>query len=163
MQLVSKIFSLCGHDPLTSQMERQMDRQMTRNRKTALCTSASHDKNCKAILMQVGYFYVLLITYWSTGTVCWPMTVTFYFKCYWLNMYSVVHTALLLTVMAYFCLMTFWLMPSVLWCCWLGCRKSIWPAKNWVVGCWCGYLSGVRCKFAYGPADATAIHYLLLQ
>jgi len=26
-----------------------------------------------------------------------------------------------------------------------------------------GYLSGVRCIFAYGPADATATHYLLLQ
>jgi len=25
------------------------------------------------------------------------------------------------------------------------------------------YLSGMRCKFAYGPADATATHYLLLQ
>ena len=24
-------------------------------------------------------------------------------------------------------------------------------------------LSGVRCRFAYGPADATATHYLLLQ
>ena len=30
--------------------------------------------------------------------------------------------------------------------------------RNWVVGCWCGYLSGARCRlFAYGPADATAI------
>ena len=28
---------------------------------------------------------------------------------------------------------------------------------NWVMGCWCGYLSGVRCRLlAYGPADATA-------
>jgi len=28
--------------------------------------------------------------------------------------------------------------------------------KNWVMRCWHGYLSGVRCKwFAYGPADAT--------
>jgi len=27
-------------------------------------------------------------------------------------------------------------------------------------GCWCGYLSGVRCRFAYGPADATATHCL---
>ena len=35
--------------------------------------------------------------------------------------------------------------------------------KNWVVGCWHGYMSGVRCRFAYGSADATAIHYLLLQ
>ena len=35
--------------------------------------------------------------------------------------------------------------------------------KKWVVGCWCGYLSGARCKFAYGPADATATHCLSLQ
>jgi len=25
-----------------------------------------------------------------------------------------------------------------------------------VVGCWCGYVSGSRRRFAYGPADATA-------
>jgi len=34
-----------------------------------------------------------------------------------------------------------------------------------VMSCWCGYLSGARCRlFAYGPADATAIpkhHHLL--
>jgi len=30
-----------------------------------------------------------------------------------------------------------------------------------VVGCWRGYLSAVRCRLAYGPADAT--HCLLLQ
>jgi len=35
--------------------------------------------------------------------------------------------------------------------------------KNGVVGCWRGYLSGARCRLAYGPADATATHYLLLQ
>jgi len=29
--------------------------------------------------------------------------------------------------------------------------------KKWVMGCWCGYLPGLRCRlFAYGPADATA-------
>ena len=37
--------------------------------------------------------------------------------------------------------------------------------KNWVMRCWCGYLSGARCRlFAYGPADATTIpkpHHLL--
>ena len=28
---------------------------------------------------------------------------------------------------------------------------------NWVMRCWCGYLSGARCRLcAYGPADATA-------
>jgi len=50
-----------------------------------------------------------------------------------------------------------------LWHCWLGGRKGIQPVKSWVVGCWRGYLSGVRCRFAYGPAYATATHYLLLQ
>ena len=25
-------------------------------------------------------------------------------------------------------------------------RKSIWLVKNSVVRCWCGYLSGVKCK-----------------
>jgi len=29
--------------------------------------------------------------------------------------------------------------------------------KNWLMRCWCGYLSGARCRlYAYGPADATA-------
>jgi len=45
--------------------------------------------------------------------------------------------------------------PSVLWRCWLGGRKGIWPVKNWVVGCWHGYLSGARCRLAYSPADVS--------
>jgi len=32
-----------------------------------------------------------------------------------------------------------------------------------VLGYWHGYVSGSRCRFAYGPADATATPYLLLQ
>ena len=28
------------------------------------------------------------------------------------------------------------------------------------MGCWCGCLSGARCRLAYGPADATATHCL---
>ena len=29
--------------------------------------------------------------------------------------------------------------------------------KKCLIGCWCGYLSGARCRlFAYGPADAAA-------
>ena len=43
-------------------------------------------------------------------------------------------------------------LPSVLWCCWLGGRKGTEPAKHWVVGCWRGYLSGARCRLAYGSA-----------
>ena len=50
------------------------------------------------------------------------------------------------------------LTPSVHWCCWLSSRKGIWPVKNWVVGCWRGYLSWMRCRLAHGPADATATH-----
>ena len=43
-------------------------------------------------------------------------------------------------------------------------RQEGHPAcKNRVVRCWRGYLSGARCRLAYGPADATATHCLLLQ
>ena len=31
------------------------------------------------------------------------------------------------------------------------------------MGCLHGCLSGAKCRFAYGPADATASHCLLLQ
>jgi len=43
-------------------------------------------------------------------------------------------------------------------------RQERCPAcKNRLVGCLCGCLSGARCRLAYGPADATAAHCLLLQ
>ena len=43
-------------------------------------------------------------------------------------------------------------------------RQEGHPAcKKQVVGYWRGYLSGARCRLAYGPADATATHCLLLQ
>ena len=43
-------------------------------------------------------------------------------------------------------------------------RQEGHPAcKNRVVGCWRGYLSGARCRLAYGRADATATHCLLVQ
>jgi len=45
-------------------------------------------------------------------------------------------------------------------------RQEEHPAcKHRVMRCWCGYLSGARCRlFTYGPADATAIpkHHRLL-
>ena len=37
----------------------------------------------------------------------------------------------------------------MLWRCWLGGRKGIRPVKNWVVRCWCGYLSGAWCRLAH--------------
>jgi len=54
------------------------------------------------------------------------------------------------------------IMPSVLWRCWLGDRKGIRPVKNWVVGYWRGYLSGARCRLAYGPAAWCHCHSLSL-
>ena len=43
-------------------------------------------------------------------------------------------------------------------------RQEGHPAcKKRVVVCWRGCLSGARCRLAYGPADATATHCLLLQ
>ena len=44
----------------------------------------------------------------------------------------------------------------MLWHWWLGGRKDIQPVINRVVRCWHGCLSGVRCRLAYGPTDATA-------
>ena len=65
---------------------------------------------------------------------------------------------------------------SFRWHCWSGDRKSIEPWRNlyylsssvffwskWSGGCWHGYLFAARCRLAYGPADATATHCLLLQ
>ena len=54
-------------------------------------------------------------------------------------------------------------MRTVLWRCWLGGRKGTQAVKSWVMGCWLAHLSGARCRVAYGPADATATHCLLLQ
>ena len=47
-------------------------------------------------------------------------------------------------------------LPSVLCNCWLGHQEEHPVCKNWVMRCWCGYLSGARL-FAYGPGDATSI------
>jgi len=54
-------------------------------------------------------------------------------------------------------------LPSVLWRYWLGWKEGHPACKNWMVGCLHGYLSRSRCRFAYGPADSSATHYLLLQ
>ena len=36
----------------------------------------------------------------------------------------------------------------------VGWQKGHLACKKTVVGCWHGYLSGARCRLAYGPADA---------
>jgi len=40
-------------------------------------------------------------------------------------------------------------------------RQEGHPACKKLSGCWHGYLSGARCRLAYGPADAAATHWLL--
>jgi len=42
-------------------------------------------------------------------------------------------------------------------------RQEGHPACKKLVGCWRFYLSGARCRLAYGPADASATHCLLLH
>jgi len=57
------------------------------------------------------------------------------------------------------CLWLFYL-PSVLWCYAVGWAAGRAPAcKILSGGCWYGYLPGARCRFTYGPADATATHH----
>ena len=52
------------------------------------------------------------------------------------------------------------LLPSVLWCCWLGGRKGIPPVNNLSGGCWCGYLPGARCTWSqFVPLNS----YLLMS
>jgi len=45
----------------------------------------------------------------------------------------------------------------------VGLQEGHPACKNWAVGYWRGCLPGARCRLAYGPADATATHCLLLQ
>jgi len=50
------------------------------------------------------------------------------------------------------------LLPSVLWCCWLGIRESIRHVKIERRGAGARLSVWMRCSwFAYGPADATAV------
>ena len=60
-----------------------------------------------------------------------------------------------------FCVLLFQNMPCLQLMLLVGWQEGH-PAckKNWVVGYWHGYLSGARCRLAYGPADASATHCL---
>ena len=67
--------------------------------------------------------------------------------------------------------------PSVIFCPSSFCFPSVIPPFAFIAftllvgrqegypackkGCWCGYLSGERCRLAHGPADATATHCLV--
>ena len=51
---------------------------------------------------------------------------------------------ILFITIIYFLLIIFLTLPSVLWRCWLGGRKGIWPVKNWVVLAWLSVWSEVQ-------------------
>ena len=70
--------------------------------------------------------------------------------CFWANGWNIMKIILLIYIFSALMLL-------------VGQQEGHPACKNWVLGCWCGYLSGVRCRFAYGPAGATATHCLLLQ
>jgi len=60
--------------------------------------------------------------------------------------------------------MSIYLLTYLLFCAFsaltllVGCQEEHLACKNWLLRCWCGYLSGARCiLFAYGPADVIAI------
>ena len=63
--------------------------------------------------------------------------------CCWFILYL----TMLITVYIdcwYHCTAIVLIIPSVLWHCWSGIRKSVRPVKNGVMRCWCGHLSGVH-------------------
>jgi len=108
--------------------------------------------------------YILLLSFVSGVVYSHSVMAIPCYQKYWIFFVKSFNTHMILLVAA----STFGLCwrlesQSVLWHCWLGGRKGIRSVKNWVVRCWRGYLSGARCRLAYGPADATATHCLLLQ
>ena len=91
---------------------------------------------------------------WKTGCSSWQYSVVEWWSCG--KTAGSIYSSVSLSALFLF------FVPLVFWHYWLGGRKGIRPVKNWVVGCWHGYLSGVRYRLAYGPADTTATHCLLL-
>jgi len=64
MQLVSKIFNLCGHDPRTL----QTNRQTTCDLDTALCTVVHHAvKILKTIIMRQEFLFKVKVYFLQTG------------------------------------------------------------------------------------------------
>ena len=66
----------------------------------------------------------------------------------WHILYSVTNGLFLHYPPIYHSLKTHYI-PPVISCCCLGGRKGIRPVKIWVVGCWRGYLSGLRCTLLH--------------
>ena len=117
--------------------------------------------SCWHYHLETSYLYVAL-----TGVHCLHNVISLC-SLVWLlaSKNCVIHGASSLFLMSYLFVRYIWLSAFC-----IGFDAVGWAAgsasglqKNWVMGCWNGYLSGARCRLAYGPADATATHCLLLQ
>ena len=117
------------------------------------CTHPTQPKQNACIIFNASSLLAVHALLWLRYMLCCMRCVKFYASTLWCVRAS--QSACIKFACIY--------LPSVLWRCWLGGRKGIWPVKNWVVGCWRSYLSGARCRLAYSPADATGTHCLLLQ
>jgi len=86
---------------------------------------------------------------------------------WWLKQVNILTNILNCKITPAFCFQIFWYLSfcshafSALTLL-VGRHEGHTACENWVVGCWRGYLSGSSCRLAYGPADATATHCLLL-
>jgi len=82
VQLVSKIFNLCGHDPPTSQTDKWSDGQTTCNSKTTLCTVVHRVvKSSKFICswLKAGVHSMHLCDIWNIRP--WPIKPIFSVGC----------------------------------------------------------------------------------
>ena len=83
------------------------------------------------------------------------------FTCHLVERYCYVHVCNLLSAYDFVSFIIYFAFSALML---LVGRQEGHPAcKKLSGGCWHGYLSGARCRLAYGPADATATHCLLLQ
>ena len=103
-------------------------------------------------------FWILLKQRWrSGGSISWTICKSFAPRSRQITM-PAPHHSILLRARCSYCLQCYCLIAFSASTLLVG-RQEGHPAckKYGVMRCWCGYLSGARCKwFSYGSADATA-------
>ena len=134
-------------------------------RLTALCNADENDKNWLIYSLGLGYvlmyavfMYCSVQALWSPCWVC-PTGLMAY-RRQWNTVFS---SAVILNLMVRLCSAFCYFLrvdvqrAIIALTLLVGCQEEHQACKNWVMRCWRGYLSGVRCRlFAYGPAECTA-------
>jgi len=97
-------------------------------------------------------FYVtyLVLHHWNLALLC--ATTLFDLLTYRLLMlFLLIKLVVLCSIVLMVCI-AFSALTLLVWC-----QEEHLASKNWLMMCWCGYVSVARCRlFAYGPADTTA-------